>query len=222
MVAEVAEALQDLKEEMIFVGGSIISVYTDDAAADEVRPTGDIDMTIQLSGYGEWVKLQDRLLSLGFSPNPEGHNICNYLYNGIAIDIMPMEDSSIGKSNRWYKPGLNDVQAIEIENQRIKILSAPYFLATKFEAFNNRGNDYRLSHDFEDIIYVIDNRTSIVNEVLEADNTVKAFIVEELNKVMSQSNWQEILSSQIHPLMTDQRFPIVVDKIKSIINPPLK
>ena len=218
MVAEVAEALQDLKKEMVFVGGSIISVYTDDAAADEVRPTGDIDMTIQLSGYSEWVKLQERLLTLGFSPNPEGHTICNYLYNGIEIDIMPMEDSSIGKSNRWYKPGLNYVQEIEIENQRIKILSAPYFLATKFEAFNNRGNEYRLSHDFEDIIYVIDNRTSIVNEVLLADKIVKTFIVEELNKVMSQSNWQEILSSQIHPMMTDERFPIVVDKIKSIIN----
>ncbi len=36
------------------------------------------------------------------------------------------------------------------------------FLATKFEAFKDRGGDYRTSHDFEDIVYVLDNRTTIV------------------------------------------------------------
>lgn len=53
---------------MVFVGGAVISLYTDDPAADEIRPTGDIDLTIQLAGFGEWTKLNERLLELGFIP----------------------------------------------------------------------------------------------------------------------------------------------------------
>lgn len=217
-IALVAEALKELKNEMVFVGGAVISLYTDDPAADEIRPTGDIDLTIQLSGYNEWVKLNERLLILGFSPNPEGHAICNYLYKNIEIDIMPVEDSAIGKTNSWYKPGLNYVQKVNVETEEIQILTAPYFLATKFEAFSNRGKDYRLSHDFEDIIYIIDNRINIVAEILNADNKVQQFLISEFKKVMANPNHLEIINSQIHPLMNEERTPIVIEKIQKIIH----
>ena len=52
-VAEVAKGLKDLNEKMVFVGGATISLYTDDEAADEVRPTADIDLTIQITGYAD-------------------------------------------------------------------------------------------------------------------------------------------------------------------------
>lgn len=29
---------------MVFIGGAVISLYTDDPAAEEIRPTSDIDM----------------------------------------------------------------------------------------------------------------------------------------------------------------------------------
>ena len=46
LVAQVAQALKELREKMVFIGGAVISLYTDDPAADEIRPTTDIDMTI--------------------------------------------------------------------------------------------------------------------------------------------------------------------------------
>lgn len=36
---------------MVFIGGAVVSLYTDDSAADEIRPTSDIDMTINLANY---------------------------------------------------------------------------------------------------------------------------------------------------------------------------
>lgn len=45
VVAEVAAALKEVKEEMVFVGGAVVSLYTDDPAADEIRPTQDIDFS---------------------------------------------------------------------------------------------------------------------------------------------------------------------------------
>ncbi len=54
LVKEVAIALKELKEVMVFVGGATISLYTDDLAAHEIRPTSDIDMTIKLThNYAE-------------------------------------------------------------------------------------------------------------------------------------------------------------------------
>ncbi len=47
-MAEVAEALQDLKDNMVFVGGAVVSLYTDDPAADDIRPTQDVDIAIHI------------------------------------------------------------------------------------------------------------------------------------------------------------------------------
>lgn len=218
IVAEIALALKELNNKMVFVGGAVISLYTDDPAADEIRPTGDIDLAVQLAGFGEWTKLNERLLELGFSPNPEGNAICNYLYNGIEIDIMPSEDSSLGISNSWYKPGFSSLQIVPVENASVQILSAAYFLATKLEAFHDRGGDYRTSHDFEDIIYIIDNRTQIVEEILNADSVVKTYIKSELKKVLDSPYAEEYILTQIHPIMAEERLSIVFEKIKNIVN----
>lgn len=80
---------------------------------------------------------------------------------------MPSEDSSFGPSNPWYKPGLKELQKIHLETDLdIFILPLPYFIATKFAAFNSRGKvEYRTSHDFEDIIYITDNRLNFVEEI---------------------------------------------------------
>jgi len=45
-VGRVAEGLQELREKMFFIGGAVISLYTDDAAAEEIRPTKDVDLTV--------------------------------------------------------------------------------------------------------------------------------------------------------------------------------
>jgi hypothetical protein len=139
------------------------------------------------------------------------------LFKGIEVDIMPTSDTQIGVSNKWYEPGLAFVQQVQVQGIEIKIFSAPYFIATKFEAFNSRGGDYRTSHDFEDIIYIIDNRTTIVEEVKASDEIVKEFLISSFKKVLEQQAWQEIIITQIHPLMIEDRFPLIVEKINLII-----
>jgi hypothetical protein len=216
-VAEVAVALQELKDQMVFIGGAVVSVYTDDPSADEIRPTADVDLTINLLNYADWAQMQERLAGLGFSPDPDGHAICSYLYKGISIDIMPAEDGPIGPANRWYKVGFENLWTTKVKEQEISILSAPCFLATKFEAFKDRGTDYRTSHDFEDIIYVLDNRTTIVTEINEDHPEVKQFIKEELIKIYESNTFTEIVSCHIHPLIVEDRLPILMEKIEKII-----
>jgi len=97
----------------------------------------------------------------------------------IPIDIMAIGDSPIEHANKWYEIGFNNLNDVMVKNQKIKILSAPCFLATKFTAFNDRGTDYRTSHDIEDIIYVMDNRIHIVKEIQKDDMRIQQFLKEE-------------------------------------------
>lgn len=217
VVAEVAEALKDLKEKMIFVGGAVVSLYTDDVAADEIRPTADIDMTINLMNFNHWGKMQEDLAQLGFHPDPFGHAICSYKYKNIPIDIMPAEDGPLGPANKWYKWGFDNLQIVKANEVEIQILPAPCFLATKFAAYNNRGKDYRTSHDIEDIIYVLDNRINIVLEMEETHKEIREFIKDELIRIKNMGILVEVLMAHIHPLMVDERMPIVEEKIAQIV-----
>jgi len=108
---------------------------------------------------------------------------------------------------------------LEIESTIIQILSPPVYLATKFEAFNDRGQgDHRFSHDFEDIIYVIDNRTTIVEEVQGADGRIKNFLVNEFKVILEHRHSREIVESQLNPLIAAERYPISLDKLKAIVS----
>ncbi|MBD0831824.1 hypothetical protein [Aestuariibaculum sediminum] len=218
VVAEVAEALQTIKEQVVFVGGAVVSLYADDPAADEIRPTQDIDMTLNIVNLGHWEQLQTQLVQLGFSPDPFGHAICSYKFKDIPVDIMAADDGPLGPANRWYKIGFEDLWTVKAHDQNIKILSAPCYLATKFEAFNDRGKDFRTSHDIEDVFYILDNRTTIVEEIEKSDIRIKIFLKEQLQNIISKGLLEEVLMSHIHPLMLEERMPIVQEKITRILD----
>lgn len=217
VVAEVAAALQDIKKDMVFVGGAVVSLYTDDPAADEIRPTQDIDLTINIVNLHHWQEVQEKLGNLGFHPDPNGHAICSYKYKDILVDIMASEDGPFGPANKWYKVGFENLWTTKAKDQEIKILSAPCFLATKFEAFNNRGTDYRTSHDIEDITYVLDNRINIVSEIENDNSSIRQYLKEQLLYIIQKGLLEEVLTAHIHPLMIEERMPIVEDKITQIV-----
>ena len=130
---------------------------------------------------------------------------------------MAATDSIRGPTNRWFQVGFNSLEKIDVQGTSIQILSSPCYLATKFEAFNHRGqDDYRMSHDFEDIIYVIDNRTTIVDEVSKSEPSVKAFLKDEINKILSSTYVDEILLAHLHPLIAEQRYPLLLNKLQMI------
>lgn len=138
-------------------------------------------------------------------------------FDKIEVDIMPSENSPIGPSNRWYALGMKDLWQMEVEGIVINILSAPCYLATKFEAFNSRGSDYRTSHDFEDIIYVLDNRTTIIEEIKNTNVLIREFLIREFIKINSHKSSEEIYSAHIHPLIVEERLPILLEKIDKIV-----
>lgn len=113
--------------------------------------------------------------------------------------------------------GFKNLWQAKAKNQEIKILSAPCYLATKFEAFNDRGNDFRLSHDIEDIFYILDNRTTIVEEVSKSDKLIQEFLKEQLQSIITKGLLDEVLVAHIHPLMLEERMSLVQETIEQIL-----
>ncbi|MFN6946797.1 MAG: hypothetical protein ACK4ND_17755 [Cytophagaceae bacterium] len=46
---KIARALGELNEKVVFVGGAVVSLYIDDPSADDVRPTKDIDISLEIA-----------------------------------------------------------------------------------------------------------------------------------------------------------------------------
>ncbi|MEO7175760.1 MAG: hypothetical protein ABIV51_07825 [Saprospiraceae bacterium] len=197
-IKAVSNALKALNVKVVFVGGSTVSFYSDRPSL-EVRPTDDVDLLVEILNYKERTQIEERLRILGFSHDLESGIVCRYLIEGITVDIMPTEDPSIGFTNIWYSEGFKfSVQYVIDDQNIIEILDAPYFVATKFEAFGSRGrNDGRTSEDFEDIIFVLENRKAIWEEMNNAGTDLKNYLKAKFRNLLSNNNIVEWVSGHI-------------------------
>jgi hypothetical protein len=100
---------------------------------------------------------------------------------------------------------------------RIRVISPPYFIATKLEAFRSRGRgDYANSHDLEDLLTVIDGREVIVKEIAHAPE-VQSYIAEQFLTLLETRAFLDALPGYLLPDSSSQaRFTILLDRIKQI------
>ncbi len=190
----IAEGLGELCGDVVFVGGSVAELYADDPAATEIRPTMDVDCVIELATYGSLQEFESLLRKRGFVNDIESGVICRWKYNGEIVDIMPDRDSILGFSNQWYGPGFQHRIVFELpDGFAVHILPPLYYLATKIEAIRGRGgDDLRLSHDFEDLIYVLNNRQDIVSLFdVEENKTLAEYISSWASEMLNRKNCRE-------------------------------
>lgn len=65
-------------------------------------------------------------------------------------------------------PGFAKAYPLDLDGITIKLMPFPYFLASKMEAFFDRGiNDLYASYDLEDILYIFNYTTNIVEYITE-------------------------------------------------------
>ncbi|GAB3918911.1 hypothetical protein [Larkinella terrae] len=207
-IRAVAMALENLEEKAVFVGGATVQLYASGYAATESRPTQDIDVVIALVSYSDSTELDRKLVNLGFKNDVMSGVICRYIYQDIVVDVMPTESSSLGFSNRWYAEGINQAILYPIDSESsIYIFTAPYFLASKLEAFKSyrHGKDFRMNSDFEDIIYVFDNRIEIENEIRNSPVSVRKYLAKELKNLLNHPDIQEGISVHLEYSTSGQR-----------------
>jgi predicted nucleotidyltransferase len=160
-----AAKLKPLLQEIVFVGGCTTGLLITDPAASPVRATDDVDVIVEVASYAEYTRFSKPLRTLGFSEDSsEGAPICRWLIDQMKLDVMPTDKTILGFSNRWYKPAIEAAAPIDLDGFQLKVVTTPYFIGTKLEAFRGRGKgDFYASTDLEDIINVLDGLASISN-----------------------------------------------------------
>lgn len=79
VVEKVASALGNLNQDVIYVGGAVLSLYVTDEGAEQPRPTFDIDISVQVSTYAEMDKLREILATKNIHPAPTESILYRYL-----------------------------------------------------------------------------------------------------------------------------------------------
>jgi predicted nucleotidyltransferase len=194
-IKAVSFALEELSPEVVFVGGAVVSLYSTRPEV-ETRSTDDVDIVVEIARYKEYAAIEEKLRSKGFVNDVASGVICRYLIQGIIVDVMPTSEEVLGFSNKWYPAAFAKSVQIKLDDGLpIRIFSAPYFLATKLEAFTDRGeNEGRFSPDFEDIVHVLNNRETVWEEIKQADESVKRYLKSEFEKLLGQEYIGEWIS----------------------------
>lgn len=219
MLQKVAKGLGDLNESVVYVGGSVTELYVTDPAATEVRPTMDIDCVAELASYKSFNDLEDILRKKKFrNDTTHGAPLCRWLYDGVTVDIMPNDEKIMGFTNKWYKSGMqHKIEKVLPDGQTIFVFPTEYYIATKLEAVIGRGgSDLRTSHDFEDIIYILNNLPEFIEIFKKIDNKeLKNYLREKFMLFTDNHYMMEVIECAL-PYGEEERAEIIYEIMKKI------
>ena len=220
LLTQVAKRLGPLLPEVVFVGGCTTGLFITDEAAAEVRPTFDVDVIAEITSYADYASFSERLRALGFREDSSpGAPLRRWLIDDMKLDVMPLEERILGFTNRWYRAAMDAATGKELEaGLRIRVVTAPFFIATKLEAFRVRGKgDYTNSQDLEDLLTVVDGRETIVGEIADTV-AVRSYIAELFRAMLETRAFLDALSGYLLPdAASQERLPILKDRMKQIV-----
>lgn len=220
MLDKAVARLGDLADELVYVGGCAMCALVTDPAAGFLRPTKDIDVVTEVTSLGDYYKIAERFREQGFKEDMQGP-YCRWILEETVVDLMPAQLEEIGSINSWYPDAASHSEKFSLPSgSSIYVVSSPYFVATKLEAFNGRGKeDYLGSHDMEDIITVINGREDIVEDILDADEKVRTHLQEEFEKLVNNTGFVQSLPGHVsYDSLNLGREKVVLDKLHRVIS----
>jgi predicted nucleotidyltransferase len=224
LLASMAQALGPLREKMAFLGGCATSLLITDAAASPVRATEDVDAICAIASTAEYHRVGETLRKLGFAQTIEGSEP-PYRWtragpsvgaSTIKLDLMPIDEAVLGFSNRWYATAYATAVPVTLgRGIDIRLVNAPCFLATKLEAFLDRGKgDYLSSHDLEDVLSVVDGRAELVEELHAAKPALRQFVAGVFAGLLADQGFVDALPGLIVDGNDVARTTIVLERLR--------
>jgi predicted nucleotidyltransferase len=216
LLLAMAHAMGDLRKRVVFVGGCATGLLVTNMAVTDVRSTEDVDAIMEIVSLPAYHGLRPELSKLGFVQTMQDNTPpFRWRLRGMQLDLVPLDEKVLGFANPWYRAGFANALTSEPEPGLVlRHLSAPYFLATKFEAFKDRGhNDVYLSHDLEDIITVVDGRVELLDEIAQASTDVKTHIVSNIRALVAHPEIENALPGII---LRPIRASIVLQRLRAI------
>jgi predicted nucleotidyltransferase len=196
LLTSIATAMGAVREQVVFVGGCATGLLITQPLVADARATEDVDAIVEVASLVKYHALAEQLMAHGFKQTMADNTPpFRWYWHGMQLDLVPLDEKVLGFANRWYKPGFDAAITTALHSGlQLRHLSAPYFMATKLEAFKDRGNnDVYLSHDLEDVITVVDGREELMGELSSAPTDVRDFGAKTLRDVLQHPDFTNVL-----------------------------
>lgn len=212
--------LGSLADQMVFLGGCATGLLLTDVAAPPIRATQDVDVITEIASLADYYRLSDRLRARGFQEDqsPDAP-LCRWVSASVVLDVMPTRTDILGFGNEWYQPALDAAMQIGLPSGRsIRMVTAPFFLATKLAAFDTRGDrDYVMSRDMEDIVAVLDGRPETLDEVRRSDAAVRVHLGMRFSELLRERRFREALPAHLPGDAASQaRLPRILARLEEL------
>lgn len=170
-MAKLDAKLEGMPFDFAFLGGSVLTLLVTDKSADAIRVTKDLDIMMNIRTRKEYHAADAELESRGFRHDTrEDAPVCRWVLDDMTVDVLPIRSDVLGWDSTWFEEALGAADTIELGNRHVRIVSAPYFVALKLEAFEQRGKkDFLASTDFEDVICLFNGRNCVVAEIFACE-----------------------------------------------------
>lgn len=221
MLRLVAGRMGTLRKQVVFLGGTVVPLLLTRQVALDVRLSKDVDFIVDFNSKQDLYEFEDELWEQGFKKKSTGA-VCRWLIDNVTVDVLPADPDILGFNNRWFAEGMPHAQQVDIgKGIIVNIISAPYFLGVKLNAFHMRArDDYVKSSDVYDVVLIIAGRPEIEREILgQASLELKVYLLSELKRLLNESgNLCELGPRYFQGNQAFKRLlPEVVSRIKSII-----
>lgn len=213
---KVAEALGDLREQMVFIGGAVAGLLVTDPLADSVRATRDVDAVVS-ANRALFHRIEASVATRGFARDISSDVICRWVHkaSGVLFDLMPVQPDVLGFSNRWYPYAVETAVPVDLgSGVTIRLVSAVAFVATKLEAFAGRGGgDFLSSHDLEDVLNIVDGREELASEMAAAPADVRQAVAAAFGPLLASPDFANVLPGL---LAEPERVGVVLGRLKAL------
>lgn len=213
---QIAAALGDLREQVVFVGGAVAGLLVTDPLADSVRATRDVDAVVNAT-RAMFHRIEAAVAERGFARDVQSDVICRWIHkdSGVLFDLMPVQPEVLGFTNRWYPYAVETAESVELTpGLNIRLVSAVGFIATKLEAFAGRGaGDFLTSHDIEDVLNIVDGRQELTDEMANAPPDLRQAVATAFQRLLSDPDFANVLPGLI---AEPERAELIMQRLKAM------
>ena len=177
-----------------------------------------VDLVVEVASLAGYHRIEAELARLAFvRDHSEGAPICRWKFGGVAVDLMPSDERILGFANRWYPRMMQEADRVALPGGKvIRLVTAPLFVASKFEAFADRGaGDLLASHDLEDIVTLIAGRPELAGEAALADGELRGYLAQRCAGLLAAPGFMNFLPGMLlHDDTLDERVAVVAERLR--------
>jgi hypothetical protein len=216
LLEDAVRKLAPFLDEIVFVGGVTLGLLITDEGAAPIRGTNDVDVIAEIVTYADYIAFSERLREAHFTEDAGVNPLTCRWHNGaLTLDVLALNEEVLGFTNIWYEPALRHAFMVALPSgQSIRVVTAPFFMGTKMEAFRGRGRmDFQASHDLEDFVAIIEGRDTLLQEIAESPQALRDYLAEAAKTLLAESRFLDVLPGFVLDI---ERVPLIQERLASI------